>query len=65
MPGKYIPDEPETVWWQDGEVDVWEGPAPREYTEAGCLAARMRSKWIGRFSLQAVRQAVKDGKLKL
>ena len=48
----YIPDtEPQTIWWQE-EADVWEGK-PGE-----------RTKWIGRFDLKAVRQAIRDGRLR-
>jgi len=46
---EYIPEAVD-VWWQD-EADVWEGQ-PGE-----------RRKWIGRFNLKEVRQAIKDGKL--
>ncbi len=51
---EYIPDEPSSniVWWQD-EADVWEG-RPGE-----------RTKWIGRFNLKAVREAIRDGRLHL
>lgn len=47
---EYISDDP-VVWWQDG-ADVWEGQ-PGE-----------RTKWIGRFDLKVVRQAIQDGRFR-
>lgn len=65
QPVEFIPApelEP-VVWWQD-EADVWEGPEPVKDTDAARAAARRYSKWIGRFWLTDVAQAIRDGKFK-